>query len=665
MSANPSQQRMQQGHAARKAGRTAEALDHYRTAVEQDPQNAEAHSVYGLMLLQVGRADEAETPLRRAVEIAPSHAALRMNLAQWLAQQQRLDEAVRIVAGIVEAEPQHAWAWERLGELKAKQRHFDEAAENFRRATELQPDDPSMLFKLARAFFDGGRGEDAERTLERSAKLAPGNAAIYRLYSDLHESRAHWAALEDTANAWISAHPKDPMAWRALAKAQWESGYPRRAVPNFQRSLELGGRNAVALAAYGRLCMIALDLDAAAKALDEAESLAPQNSAMLAAKSVLLMWQGRHEEARDYSRRALRANPGDATAFKALVELTDGRLDDDELEALRGLAEGPDTRDNERITALFALADCLDARGDVDEAFAAYEHANLGAHERAQAEGLQYDAAARTAQTEELISLFSTLNTPRSELPDPRPIFILGMPRSGTTLIESVIAAHSRVVAGGESGGIRWILPDFLEHTRRVPGFRLHNDMRAQWRTHYWQQMPPHQGAIAVTDKNPWNFDAFGLILGLFPNARIIHVRRDPVETGFSIFRHEFSKLVRFTNRLEDIGHYYYEYARVMAHWERIAKDRFITIQYEDFVRGFDVSAPELLAACGLEWEEACGRFWENPRAISTISTMQVRRPPGNPSARAEAYAAKLASLSATLESLGVDLKTGALRADS
>jgi len=86
MSANPSQQRMQQGHAARKAGRTAEALDHYRTAVEEDPESAEANSVYGLMLLQVGRADEAETPLRRAVEIAPSHAALRMNLAQWLAQ---------------------------------------------------------------------------------------------------------------------------------------------------------------------------------------------------------------------------------------------------------------------------------------------------------------------------------------------------------------------------------------------------------------------------------------------------------------------------------------------------------------------------------------------------------------------------------------------------
>ena len=153
--------------------------------------------------------------------------------------------------------------------------------------------------------------------------------------------------------------------------------------------------------------------------------------------------------------------------------------------------------------------------------------------------------------------------------------------------------------------------------------------------------------------------------MDLFPNARLIHVRRNPVDTGFSIFRHEFSKLVRFTSRLEDIGHYYGEYARVMAHWERVAGDRFTTIQYEDFVRGFDAAAPALVAACGLEWEEACSRFWENPRAVSTISTMQVRRPPTKPSTPARAYADKLAPLTATLESMGVDLETGALREGS
>ncbi len=659
MSANASQEQMQLGHAARRAGRTAEALDHYRSALEQEPGSAEANSVYGLMLLQLGRAGEAEAPLRKAVDIAPGHAALRMNLAQWLAHQGELDEAVRVVTGIVEDEPQHWWAWERLGELSARLQKFREASEHFHHAVELRPQDPSLLYKLARATFDDGRASDAEQVLDKVTRLTPANPAILRLYADLHEARSDWVALEKTANDWLAMQPYEAAAWRFLARAQWESGYPRRAMPNFQKSLDLGGRDAASLAAYGRLCLYALELDAAAKALDEAEALDADNSAVLSAKSVLLMWNGRYDDAEDYCRRSLRINPGDPTAYKTLTQLVSGRLPAEDVAALGALADSTGMRTHDRITILYALADCLDAGDRIDEAFAAYQRANQLACERAAAEGFVYDPAERKRQTDELISIFDCLAAPSEVVPGPRPIFIVGMPRSGTTLIESVIGAHSRVAAGGESGGIRWIQPDFLVHARNGSVSAIAENTWAQWRTYYWQQMPKHEGVDAVTDKNPWNFDAFGLILRLFPNARIIHVRRNPVETGFSIFRNEFSKLVRFTHRLEDIGHYYGEYARVMAHWERIAGDRFTTIQYEDFAREFDVAGPALLAACGLEWEEACGRFWESKRPVSTISTMQVKRPLGKASARAKAYAAHLMPLVETLESMRVDLETG------
>lgn len=239
------------------------------------------------------------------------------------------------------------------------------------------------------------------------------------------------------------------------------------------------------------------------------------------------------------------------------------------------------------------------------------------------------------------------------------------MPRSGTTLIESVLAAHSRVAAGGESGGIRWILPAFLKNVRERPISAISEDTWSRWRAFYREQLPKHDGALAVTDKNPWNFDALALILGLFPDALIIHVRRNALETGFSIYRNEFSNLVRFTNRLEDIGHYYGEYARVMAHWERIAGDRITTIQYEDFVNRIDDAIPELIAACDLEWEEGCRKFWENERPVSTISTMQVRRAPSKPSTRAQAYLSHLEPLVQTLESMGVDIETGGLRQPS
>jgi tetratricopeptide (TPR) repeat protein len=584
-----------------------------------------------------------------------------MNLAQWLAQQGRLDEAVQVVEGVVADEPNRHWAWERLGELKARLRRFSEAAEHFGRAVQLQPQDPSLLFKLAQASFDSGRRADAARILDAAATLAPGNPAIFRLQADLHEAAADWGALEREAVAWRNAAPTDPAPWRALAKAQLQSGYPRLAMESHQRAFELGGRSADWLAVYGRVCLHALDHDAAEAAFAESEKLDPKNAAMLSGAAILKMWKGDFEGARAYCRRALDANPREATALKTLADLLDNRLPAADLAALQAVAEAAETRPADRITAWYSLGDCLDAEDRIEEAFAAYERANALMREQARAEGLLYDRAQSKRNTAELMSIFSSVPpAPATPADDgPVPIFIVGMPRSGTTLIESVIGAHSAVATGGETAGIRTFLPDFLAQARATSFARIPEEKWVQWRGTFRSLLPPVGAARFVTDKNPWNFDSIGLIPRLFPGARIIHVRRNPVETGFSIWRNEFAKLVRFTHGLVDIGHFYGEYARVMAHWERVAGDAFTTIQYEDFVTRFDEAARELVAYCGLEWEEGCGQFWKSGRAVSTISTMQVRKPPSRPGMRAEAYAAHLVPLVETLKAVGVDLETG------
>jgi tetratricopeptide (TPR) repeat protein len=658
---------MELGHAARKAGRAAEALDHYRSAVELEPGSAEAQSVYGLMLLQLGRAAEAEAPLRKAVAIAPAHPALRMNLAQWLTQQGSLDEAVSVVEGILADEPNRHWAWERLGELKARLRRFEEAADSFGRAVQLQPQDPSLLFKLAQANFDSGRRKEAAQVLAAAAMLAPGTPAIFRLQADLHAAAADWGALEREAVAWRNADPRDPAPWRALAKAQLQSGYARLAMQSHERAFELGGRSAEWLATYGRVCLHALDHDAAEAAFAEAEKLDPKNAAMLSGAAILRMWKGDFDGARAYCRRALESNPRDATALKTLVELMDNRLPAADFAALQALAESAETKLPDRITAWYSLGDCLDAEDRIDEAFAAYERANALVGEQARAEGLRYDRAQSKRNTAELISIFGSLPPgPAASANDgPVPIFIVGMPRSGTTLIESVIGAHSRVATGGETAGIRTLLPDFLAQARATPLARIPEEKWAEWRAVFRGLLPPVGDAHFVTDKNPFNFDSIGIIRRLFPGARIVHVRRNPVETGFSIYRNEFAKLVRFTHDLEDVGHFYGEYARVMAHWERVASDSFTTIQYEDFVTRFPESARELIAYCGLEWEEGCGEFWKGDRAVSTISTMQVRKPPERPGMRAGAYAAHLDPLVGALRATNVDLESGRFDGDA
>jgi tetratricopeptide (TPR) repeat protein len=421
------------------------------------------------------------------------------------------------------------------------------------------------------------------------------------------------------------------------------------------------------LATYGRVCLQALDHDAAEAALAEAEKLDPKNVATLSGAAILRMWRGDFEGARSYCRRALAVNPGDITALKTLAELSDNRLSGGDLASLQAVAESNETRAADRSKAWYTLGACLDAEDRIDEAFAAYQRANAYVAKQASAEGLRYDRVLRSRQTEELMSIFSEVPGPTAAATGdgPMPIFIVGMPRSGTTLVESVIGAHSAVAAGGETAGIRTIMPDLLAQVRSTPLAHIPEEKWAQWRGVYRGSLPPVGDARFVTDKNPWNFDAIGLIPRLFPGARIIHVRRNPVETGFSIWRNEFTRLVRFTHDLVDIGHYYGEYARVMAHWERVAGDAFKTIQYEDFVTRFGEAARELIAYCGLDWEDACAEFWKSGRAVSTISTMQVRKPPTRPGTRAQAYAARLQPLIESLKIMRVDLETGGLLEDA
>ena len=208
---------------------------------------------------------------------------------------------------------------------------------------------------------------------------------------------------------------------------------------------------------------------------------------------------------------------------------------------------------------------------------------------------------------------------------------------------------------------IRWITDDYVSRAQDGVVPQIDADTWHEWRRLFWDGIPSEHRSSVVTDKNPWNFDAIGVILQLFPDARIIHVRRNPMDTGLSIYRNQFSKGLQFANRLEDIAHYYGEYARLMAHWDRVAAGRFTTVQYEDFVRDFETAGPALLAACGLEWEPACRNFWESKRVIGTISTVQARRPLESRASRAEHYGARLKPLRDGLSEAGVDLETGAV----
>jgi tetratricopeptide (TPR) repeat protein len=628
------------------------------------PDNAETNSVYGLMLLHLNRMDEAAAALKRAADIDPLQPAARMNLAELYVRQNDVPTAIRIVETLASETPQFWWIWDKLGELKVRANRFSEAVAHFRQAVERKQNDPSLLYKWSRAAFDSGSPTQAKAILDEAARLAPSHEAILCLYAEIYEASSDWANLERITQSWMRTQPQDPLPWMFAAKAQWETGYLTQAMQSYRTFLNRGGKNAMNLATFGRLCLTALAYDEASRALDEAERLDAECGHMLSAKATLSMFRGQFQDALAYARRATKVNPQDTAAFKVMVQVSGGHITEDESGQLRRLSENDGLRPQDRISASFALADCFDAQGNIEDAFAAYEHANKLSIQRAQHELLDYDRTERERQTEQLISIFPATPQAIQNSARPIPIFIVGMPRSGTTLIESIIGAHSKVLACGERQEMRSIMQEFVSSAPNLRMSSIPETHRQRWRGAFWRELPDLSDAIAVTDKNPWNFDALGLIFELFPHARVIHVRRDPVETGLSIFRNEFPKFVSFTNRLEDIGHYYGEYARLMSHWQNVLRNRFMTIQYEELLADFTGILPELLQFCGLEWEEACRNFSTSNRIISTMSTVQARQPHAGFRGRSARYAQFLSPLISALRDARVDLQSGAFDPD-
>jgi tetratricopeptide (TPR) repeat protein len=375
------------------------------------------------------------------------------------------------------------------------------------------------------------------------------------------------------------------------------------------------------------------------------------------------MYLGQFAEAEAYARRCLQRKPDFVPAYETLNRLRRGALEQADLQALTALARRPDVYLDRRIPAVFAIADAYDARGDFDAAFATYRAAHALARERDALDKRTYDMAQEAARVEQVVKLSETLPEVAAPGNAPRPIFIVGMPRSGTTLIEAVLGAHSRVFACGERPVMRLILRSVREVAQNAG--TLDEGTLQDWGKFYFRDLPDIGSADHVTDKHPRNIEAVGLIARMLPNAVIVHVRRNPIETCLSVYRQEFNKHWSFTHDLVHIADYYRRCAQLAARWERTLPARFVTIQYEDFVANFTSAAPQLLQACGLSWEPQCLQFQKTQRLIPTFSTVQVRSAVALGNGRAQKYQKHLGPLVAALAAAGIDLNTGALTASS
>lgn len=563
---------------------------------------------------------------------------------------------------IVRANPGRAEDWVRLGEALQAAGRLKQAAEAFDRALALNGRNLPLARRLARLLLDMKDLTGARHVLVYAEQVNPRDLAVAEMMIEAAGALGDWTVVARQAEKVVAAQPGNRDAWRALADARSQLGLFPAARKAFERIIAGPSPKAEDLAYFARILVNAGDFSRAERTLIEAEAATPDDPSILAARAQLLIYQGRAKEAEDYCLRALKADPSNTEALPHLSALRRGRLSAAEEAPLKILSRSESIAPARRATASYLLAHSFDARGEIDAAFAEYVYANgLSAH-AAQREGYSFDAAGADAWTAHIIKTFKGLPAGlEAEDGAPAPIFIVGLPRSGSTLLESVLNAHSEVTAAGEAPMAppmtgRWIKARGIDNTGV-----LTKDERRQFAASYMAAAPG--GARRFTDKNLLNIEGVGVLAQVFPAAKFVNIRRAPLECGLGIYRQDFLKFWTYATSLEDIGRRYGQYARLVAHWEKFYADRFLTVQYETFTDNFEEEARRLIAFCGLDWEAACLDFQSAERIAATISAAQVREPVKKRAGRAEAYAKYLGPLRASLDKAGVDLETGALKA--
>jgi tetratricopeptide (TPR) repeat protein len=404
--------------------------------------------------------------------------------------------------------------------------------------------------------------------------------------------------------------------------------------------------------------------------LERALEIAPDFAPALLNLGNLHEEMGERERAIECYQRILARRPGGARdrdlaheALARMAQLTPpADADDPLLERMRqAVLESAGSSDHRaRANLLFALGRALDRLGLHDQAFDAFSRANR--HARRSQPG--YDRTGMTQTVDALIQAFAgaaPAPEPASDAAGPEPLFVCGMYRSGSTLVEQVLGAHSRVVAGGELDLLPRMLAGplapFPESLAQADAGRLAS-LAGEYRERLAALFPDARHAAYVTDKRPDNFLLVGLIKRLFPRARIVHTVRHPLDNGLSVFmQHIDGRVAAYANDLGDIGHYYGQYRRLMAHWKALYPDDILDFDYDAFVREPEPALTKLLQFLELEHESACLEFHRQRKTVKTASYWQVRRPLyGEASGRWRNYERHLGPLRAALRGAGVPM---------
>ncbi len=588
-------------------GRPDRAAEMIQRSLELAPQEARFYNNLAAVQLAQGNAKAAQATCRQALKLDPNLHDVWCTLGASCERTGELDEAARCYHQALKLNPSYAEAHRNLGVLESRQARMDNGAHHLREAVRLNPRDLDAWCQLGNCLVTAGQFPDALNCFDRVLKQNPKFEEAWRLRGyvllmwgqRVRQDKLLQGAVE-SYQQFLQLRPEMIAARGALGVALQELQQTEQAEQCFRQILELPDANERELAsAHNNLAGILRergDIDQAVEHLEKATELEPNNGA----------------------------------AYSNLASLRKFSESDDPLiDRIEQRATNTELPRRTRSQMYFALGKMHDDRGRVDEAFEHFRRANEFAD-------ISYDATVEVKRISELISTFTPEKLPELQKAGNQsklPVFIVGMPRSGTTLVEQILASHAQVHGAGELSLIANIAYNFGNRMEGQPAYpqsvvEAPEAMLQQAAQSYLARLSSlGQQATRVIDKMPGNFVHLGLIATLFPNATIIHCRRNPLDVCLSCYFQPFAQPLRYAYDLESLGYYYRQYVRMMKHWSTVLGDRLYSVDYEQLVDEPERVTRELVSHCQLPWDDACLAHHASGGNVRTASSWQVRQP--------------------------------------
>ena len=635
-----------------------DALAALRRAAQLLPQDAEAHRNLGAALHDQGQWAEALASLRLALAIRPDDVASLIDAADATKGLGRAREAVPLYQRALQLSPREIEARNNLGNAFLELGQHVDAVGCYRWALDIKPDDPQILCNLGNALRQIGRLEEALAASQRAITLEPRLSVAHNELGLIFAAQGQLEAAAASYRQALQLNPRYVDALNNLGNLLRDMGQRREALPLYAQAIDIEPQRAESHCNLGTALFESRRIDEAVACYAQALALQPDYAPAHLSLALALRQLRRPAEAEISCRAALAIDPSYVQALSFLGELQADRGQFNAAEDLfqRAIALNPDfapayssiathrkmTCDDaawlqgasallakarplmHEIGLRYALGKCCDDLGQYPQAFEHYRQAN----DLSKRNSAHYDRARLSQRVDAIIQTFepSFLRRAESAGSDSQlPVFIVGMPRSGTSLAEQILASHPAVFGAGEV--IFWNAAyDAFRHTERategstdlIPG--LARDYLAQLAT-------LSTDAERVVDKMPANFLYAGLIHAAFPRARIIHMRRHPLDTCVSIYFQNFFNIGPYANDLDNLAHFYHEYLRVTEHWRQVLPAcALLEVPYEALTEEPETWSRRMVEFIGLPWDPKCLDFHQTDRVVITASKWQVRQ---------------------------------------